>query len=396
VANRNITRSTRVGVFGAAMIWQAVILAQTTAATPARPPQAASARGPTAKATVAPNVAVHAAAAGTRADALDKPGQTKGAAAAATASAAAASAETVRHGIVVIEQAQHRIAVGVVLAGDGRIVTALSPLRDGNVLWGRYSDGTSSRLRVAATSRGWNIALLAPEDTRHARGLRASTLAAEDPSAHARLLRGNQPGTAGLSPVSRLQRQTLTGGDGLALHDVITFGLPPRVADLGSVLVDDNGDVLAVVSQACQTLPSGECRPLVFGVPVAALKQFLRGVPETAPMPIPWIGMKVEEADTGALKAVRISVVEPRGPAAALGLRAGKDLASADLLVAIDGVAVTSTQSFDELLRRRKVGERVRLLLYSNGHYREATAVLGQMQEPKPTAPNTAAKEIGY
>ncbi len=301
-----------------------------------------------------------------------------------------------RQGLVTVEQAKRPVATGLVLAGDGRVLTALSPLGNGNSLSAHYASGAEKRLRMAASNRGLNLALLAPEDSRFNKGLRASRMAADDPAAHARWLRGNQSNATALAAAGPLRRETLTGGDGITLRDVFTLGFTPRSFELGSVLVDVNGDVLAVISQACQPNPNGECRALPYAIPVSMLKEFLRNVPEGAAMPAPWIGLQVTEADAGALKAVRISAVDSRGPVAALGLRAGKDLASADLLVAIDGVAVTSTHAFDELLHRRSVGERVRLLIYSDGRYREATAILGREPEHLADTSRKKLKDVGY
>ncbi len=297
-----------------------------------------------------------------------------------------------RQGIVVVEQAKRPVAVGLVLAGDGRILTSLSPLGNGNSLSAYYASGAGKRLRMAATNRGMNLALLAPEDSRFNKGLRASRIAADDPGAHAHWLRGNQANATALAAAGPLKRETLTGGDGFTLRDVFTLSFTPRPVEYGSVLVDSNGDVLGMVTQACQPNPNAECRPVPCAIPVAMLKEFLRSVPEGSAMPAAWIGLQVADADAGSLKAVRISVVDSRGPVAALGLRAGKDNATADLLVAIDGVAVTSTLAFEELLRRRTAGERVRLLIYSEGRYREATAVLGR--EPEHLADTSTSAAI--
>ena len=209
-------------------------------------------------------------------------------------------------------------------------------------------------------------------------------------------LRGYQTNAAALAAAGPLRRETLTGGDGLTLRDVFTLSFTPRPFELGSVLVDGNGDVLALIAQACQPNPSGECRLVPCAIPVSMLKEFLRSVPEGTVMPAPWIGLQVAETDAGALKAVRIASVDSRGPVATLGLRAGKDPASADLLVAIDGVAVTSMHAFEELLHRRSVGERVRLLIYSNGHYREATAILGREPEHLAGFSERRTTDVGY
>lgn len=310
--------------------------------------------------------------------------------------AAALDINVLREGIVVLEQAKRPIAVGMVLSGDGRILTALAPLGNGNSLVARYSNGTEKRLKMSATHRGMNIALLAPEDSRFNKGLRASRLAADDPGAHPKWLRGNQSNATALAAVGPIHKETLTGGDGFTLRDVFSLGVTPRPTELGSALVDTNGDVLGLVTSACQPNPNGECRNVTCAIPVSMLKEFLRNIPEGASTPAPWIGMQVADADAGSIKAVRISAIDAKGPVATLGLRAGKDNAGADLLVAIDGVAVTSAKSFDELLRRRSTGERVRLLIYSNGHYREVTAVLGR--EPEHLADTSVKRQadVGY
>lgn len=297
---------------------------------------------------------------------------------------------------MVVQQSKRPIAVGLVLAGDGRILTALSQLGNGNSLSAVYSTGAEKRLRMAASNRGLNVALLAPEDSRFNKGLRASRAAADDPATHTRWLRGNQANATALAAAGPLRRETLTGGDGFTLRDVFTVSFTPRSFEFGSVLVDGNGDVLAMVSQACQPSPNGECRLVPYAIPVSMLKEFLRNVPEGSAMPAPWIGLQVADADAGALKAVRISSVDARGPVAALGLRAGKDVASSDLLVAIDGVAVTSTRAFEELLRRRTVGERVRLLIYSEGRYREVTTVLGREPERLADTSGKRTTDVGY
>jgi serine protease Do len=151
-----------------------------------------------------------------------------------------------------------------------------------------------------------------------------------------------------------------------------------------------------LISQACQSQPNGDCRSVSFAVPASMLKEFLRNVPAGAVSPAPWIGIHVTDAESCAIKAVRITAVDSRGPVAALGLRAGKDVNSADLLVAIDGVAVSSSHAFEELMHRHRIGDRVRLLVYGDGRYREVTAVLGS--EPVRLADTSGIRfqDVGY
>lgn len=301
-----------------------------------------------------------------------------------------------RQSMVIIEQSKRPVAIGCVLGGDGRILTALSPIGAGNSLSARYANGESRRLRVAVSHRGMNLVLLSPEDSRFTQGLRASRLAADEPAAHVRWLRGNQAGPAILAATGPLRREALTGGDDYALRDVFTLGFVPRPFELGSALIDNNGDVVGLVSQACQTQPNGDCRTVAYAIPVAMIKEFLRSVPAGAVSPAPWIGLRVAETEGCAVKSLRIVSVDSKGPVATLGLRPGKDANSADLLVAIDGIAVGSSRAFDEILHRHKVGDRVRLLLLGDGRYREISAVLGTEPEHLAATAAILPQDVGY
>jgi S1-C subfamily serine protease len=106
--------------------------------------------------------------------------------------------------------------------------------------------------------------------------------------------------------------------------------------------------------------------------------------------------MRVTEAESCAVKALRIVSVDSRGPLATLGLRPGKDIGSADVLLAIDGIALGSSRAFDEILHRHKIGDRVRLLVLSDGRYREVTAVLGSEPERQATASAMLSQDVGY
>src|SRR5580693_1230546 len=59
--------------------------------------------------------------------------------------------EQVRRGVVAIERGGVRMAVGTVLEGDGRILTALSGLGGGDGADVRYSDGTVVHTKVGAS-----------------------------------------------------------------------------------------------------------------------------------------------------------------------------------------------------------------------------------------------------
>src|SRR6188472_1090923 len=72
------------------------------------------------------------------------------------------SVEKARLGVVAIERQGRPLALGAVLDGDGRILSALSPLTNGNFLSARYADGTVVPLKLVHTDRAWDLALLSP------------------------------------------------------------------------------------------------------------------------------------------------------------------------------------------------------------------------------------------
>src|SRR5262245_49526328 len=77
-------------------------------------------------------------------------------------------------GVVSILRAGRQLALGTVLNGDGRILTALSPLTHGNDLRARYHDGSTSALKLEHFSRPWDMALLTPLDKNTKLGLKAA------------------------------------------------------------------------------------------------------------------------------------------------------------------------------------------------------------------------------
>src|SRR6185503_11826372 len=58
------------------------------------------------------------------------------------------SVERARQGVVVLERQGRPLSLGMVLDGDGRILTALSPLTNGNFLSARYHDGSLVPLKL--------------------------------------------------------------------------------------------------------------------------------------------------------------------------------------------------------------------------------------------------------
>ena len=113
-----------------------------------------------------------------------------------------------------------------------------------------------------------------------------------------------------------------------------------------------------------------------YGVPVSAIKAFLKTAPANAVPPAPWLGIQGVADDSGAAKGVRVQSVHPRSAAAAAGLKGSNDRAKADTVVAVDGAPVTSPEALAETINQRAVGDSVQLLILGAGKYRQVTLTL--------------------
>jgi serine protease Do len=282
-------------------------------------------------------------------------------------------------GVVRLERAGKPIGIGTLLSGDGRILTALSPLTHGNQIDARYPEGQVIHVKISYSDRAWDLALLTPEgDARHA-GLKAS----QEPSPNA----GNKlhaigyvNGKVGSSDLTVKARGTLRGGDSAELSDALELSLTPKPIDIGGPLVDDRGEVVAVVARACSPVDKAGCTLVPYAAPVSAIRSFLRGVPVRRG---PWLGLEVVAFDAGVAHGVRVAALAFEGPASSAGLRAGPP-GVADVVLAVDGAPVSTAEAFSDAVELHTPGTPVRLLLLTDGRYREVSVVARE-------APNVGA-----
>lgn len=286
--------------------------------------------------------------------------------------------------MVVIERAGHALSLGMVLAGDGRVLSALSPLGDGNAIDARYADGSVVNLRVGHSNRTWDLALLIPQVGRWPEGLTASS---GDPLRLGSRIRAftQVRGHPMLASVVIKGRTSLLGGDGELLRDVleITTRVPPT--DLGTPLVDEEGHVIGLLSRGCSAAQgdAGTCHPITYGAPVEALRQFLRSAPANAIPPAPWLGIQGTATATPVARGVRVVMVHPESPAHEAGLRAGTE-ATADTIVAIDGVPVPTPEKLAEVVRSHAVRDKVDVIVQRDGKFRVIPVTLRAAPAARP------------
>jgi serine protease Do len=287
---------------------------------------------------------------------------------------AAAEANAIVGGVVMLERAGKPLGLGTVMNGDGRIVTALSALGNARHVDARYSDGSVVPTRLGHALHARDLALLVPDNARHKQGLRASRATTGKPGALRPFAPAGTKATLAAPMTPAESAVAHTGTDGKPLADTIAFttALPPTSA--GTPLLDASGEVAAIATRAFRRAPGTPATPVLVGTPVAVVREFLRGAPPTAAIPVGGIGVQGEAFDTGLARGVRVTAV--RGPALAAGLRASKDPKVADLIVAIDGTPVTTPDALAEIAGNRAIGDPVDVLVLSAGRYRHVTLVV--------------------
>ena len=376
-----LRRLASIGVVSVALVGSAWLAPDALAQTP-------PATVPTAKKVVTTPPAAPPAAA--------QPPATPPAAAATPAAAAPNSVEKSRQGVVVLERQGKPLALGVVLDGDARILTALAPLTNGNFLSARYHDGAVVPLKLTLGDRGWDLALLTPVAT-PAQPLRKTGLrAARTPSfvglQSFALAPGNKVNAA---PATLNLAAGFLGGDATTLGGAFDLGAKPAL--VGGPVVSPEGEVVALMARACPASGpapvAANCVPTPYGAPVSALKQFLQRVPAEAT----WLGVEVASGEAQGIHGVRVISVIPGGPAAVAGVRPGADTAAADLVVAVDGSPVSTPADLNEAVRARTTGDSIELLLFGLGRYRHVTVkprpapqlTTPPIFAPKPSRPPT-------
>jgi serine protease Do len=257
--------------------------------------------------------------------------------------------------VVRLERAGHPLGLGAVLRSDGRILTALSALGHGNYVQARFADDSVLPVRVVATDRAWDLALVAPEGGHWAAGLRASAVDLPEGNGplHRFRLRGNRLEE---SSINVSARDAVLGRDDATLNDVLVPSARLNDDELGSPLLDDHGDVAAIVVQACAPSTTATCQLSPVGAPMSALKQFLRKAPQRAPLPAAWLGFRGAPAHDGSVAGVRVIAVEQGSPAAQAGLRAGGGGGprepSGDMIVAVEDAPVSTPEELRDAVNR--------------------------------------------
>jgi S1-C subfamily serine protease len=263
---------------------------------------------------------------------------------------------------------------GVVIAGDGLVLTNSHVVGGAPRARLSFPDGNHAEARVLGDDPDTDLALLRTE-------LPAGTPAAA--LGDSRALRrgqlvvaiGNPLGfestvTAGV--VSALGR-SLRSVSGRLIDDVIQTDAALNPGNSGGPLVSSAGEVVGINTAMIQRA-QGICFAVASNTAVFVVSEFIAhgrvrrahiGIAaETVPLP-----RRIGLATGAGARAIRVSEVEPGGPAAAAGVLAG------DLLLSVDGMAIEGADALIRLLNVERIGKATTLALLRGGQVEHRTVL---------------------
>jgi S1-C subfamily serine protease len=209
--------------------------------------------------------------------------------------------------------------------------------------------------------------------------------------------------------ISALQRE-ITAPNGFTIDNVLQTDAPINPGNSGGPLLNAKGEVIGITSQI-ETGGGGSNGNIGIGfaVPINTAKQELPELEKNGTVQTAYLGVQMISVD-GSLASLNlpaksgalIEKVEAGSPAAKAGIHAGNIEAKiggneisvgGDIIVGMDGKAVTSSESLASYVGAKKPGDTVTLKLYresGSGGYteKEVTVTLGQRPNSIPN-PNT-------
>ena len=277
-------------------------------------------------------------------------------------------------GWVALEQNAKVVGFGVLLGGDGRVLTAFRPPQTGEPtkLTVRYSDGVKVPARVVHTDGKLGLALLVPERGKRKDGIHASEQSPDAASLRPWLSAAKVGNTVKVVPyVHSKGTPDELGG--------LFQPMPTGVFTPGTPFIDNAGDVLGLMTKLCAApVASGPpvCTVDAF-VPVAQIRKFLGRAPVTAAMPTVWLGIAGDPTTLpdGRI-GIRVLAVAPKSPAEKAKIAGDADPTKSDVVVAVGGKPTPTIDALAAQVGNHGIGDKVKFELVRGGKNRTVLLTL--------------------
>lgn len=268
---------------------------------------------------------------------------------------------------------------GFVLRSDGYIVTnnhVASAGGDGAGLKVLFSDQSEADARIVGVSPTYDLAVLKVER----KDLPALELGeSDDLKVGQSVIAVGAPlgltGSVTTGIVSALNRPVVTGGDdssggassesnSRSYMNAIQTDAAINQGNSGGPLLDLRGNVIGVNS-AIYSSRSGGSIGLGFAIPADQVRRTADQLIRTGKAEYPVIGVDFDPGYSG--DGVKVSKVNPDGPAAKAGIKEG------DVITSIDGVATKDPKTFLVTLRSKEIGDTITVGFKTGGEQKSVT-----------------------
>ncbi|HEY1540513.1 MAG TPA: trypsin-like peptidase domain-containing protein [Solirubrobacteraceae bacterium] len=293
---------------------------------------------------------------------------------------------------------------GFVIGRGGSIVTNAHVVGDAKQVTVKFSNDKITTARVAGTDPSTDIALLLVDP----KGLDLHKLELGESKdvrvGDAALAIGNPFGlerTLTTGVISAVQRQIPSLQAGFDIGNVLQTDAAINPGNSGGPLLDALGRVIGVNSQI-ETGGAGSSGGNVgigFAIPVDILQEVIPRLRKNGSIQRAYLGVGTRTIDDSLAslklptrKGSLVLSVEPGSPAAAAGLRGGDRRASVggdtipaggDIIVAIDGKAVTSNDDVSSQIGERNPGDSVKIAILRDGKRKTLTVKLAKRPDDR-------------
>jgi S1-C subfamily serine protease len=179
----------------------------------------------------------------------------------------------------------------------------------------------------------------------------------------------------------------------MEIDDVIQTDAAINPGNSGGPLLNSDGEMIGINTVIFS--PSGGSVGIGFAIPINTAKKNLAELITKGYIAYAWLGIDTqtlipEFAEALSLPVKRgalIARVARGGPAFQAGIKGGTDrvevgnailIIGGDILVGIDGQAIESTEDFRHMMKSKRPGDRVKLMIWRGGQKKEVEVKLGE------------------
>lgn len=258
---------------------------------------------------------------------------------------------------------------GVLIRADGLVLTTHHVVAGASAVRVVLDDGRDLLARLVGGDADTDIAVLDLEGDGYPTAPLAqsrSLMKVGDRAVTIGAPSGNIGPLVRVSMVSAMNQEA--GVDGRKFVDVIRTDAPVEDGCSGGAVVDSRGNVIGIAVSNIDTADGA----IGFATPIDVARTVAEQLFDTGKVTRGWLGIDGESHPDGAV----VRTVKPGSPAEGAGLRPD------DVLVAIDGEAVTSMAAVVVRLRAQRPGDLLRLRIEREGGRVEVPVTLGEKPTP--------------